>query len=41
MSSILGLEGGEAGGRLIATGTPEEVAKNKESYTAPFLAEKL
>ncbi len=37
----LGLEGGEAGGQLIATGTPEEVAKNKKSYTAPFLAEKL
>jgi excinuclease ABC subunit A len=37
----LGLEGGEAGGQLIATGTPEEVAKNKKSYTAPFLKEKL
>lgn len=37
----LGLEGGEAGGQLIATGTPEEVAKNKKSYTAPFLEEKL
>ncbi len=37
----LGLEGGEAGGRLIAAGTPEEVAQNKESYTAPFLQEKL
>ncbi|UZH55003.1 excinuclease ABC subunit UvrA [Salinimicrobium tongyeongense] len=37
----LGLEGGEAGGKLIAAGTPEEVAKNKKSYTAPFLAEKL
>ncbi|MCY2687254.1 excinuclease ABC subunit UvrA [Salinimicrobium sp. TH3] len=37
----LGLEGGEAGGQLIAAGTPEEVAKNKKSYTAPFLEEKL
>ncbi|WP_324718909.1 excinuclease ABC subunit UvrA [Salinimicrobium sp. HB62] len=37
----LGLEGGEAGGRLIAAGTPEEVAENEESYTAPFLKEKL
>ncbi len=37
----LGLEGGETGGRLIATGTPEEVAGNPESYTAPFLKEKL
>lgn len=37
----LGLEGGDAGGKLIATGTPEEVAQNEESYTAPFLMEKL
>ncbi len=37
----LGLEGGETGGYLIAAGTPEEVAKNKKSYTAPFLKEKL
>lgn len=37
----LGLEGGETGGRLIATGTPEEVAGNPESFTAPFLKEKL
>lgn len=37
----LGLEGGDTGGRLIATGTPEAVAQNAESYTAPFLMEKL
>ena len=37
----LGLDGGENGGYLIAEGTPEEVAKNKKSYTAPFLNEKL
>lgn len=37
----LGLEGGENGGRLIAAGTPEEVADNAESYTAPFLKEKI
>tara|TARA_R100001369_G_scaffold20091_4_gene37034 strand:+ start:10131 stop:12917 length:2787 start_codon:yes stop_codon:yes gene_type:complete len=37
----LGLDGGENGGYLIAEGTPEEVAKNKKSYTAPFLKEKL
>lgn len=37
----LGLEGGENGGYLIAEGTPEEVSKNKKSYTAPFLKEKL
>ncbi|MGB7785974.1 MAG: excinuclease ABC subunit UvrA [Salinimicrobium sp.] len=37
----LGPEGGEAGGYLVAEGTPEEVAKNPKSYTAPFLEEKL
>jgi excinuclease ABC subunit A len=37
----LGLDGGEDGGYLIAAGTPEEVAKNKKSYTAPYLKEKL
>ena len=33
----LGPEGGDAGGELIAQGTPEEVAKAKRSATAPFL----
>jgi excinuclease ABC subunit A len=33
----LGPEGGEAGGRIIAQGTPEELAKVKRSATAPFL----
>jgi excinuclease ABC subunit A len=33
----LGPEGGDAGGELIAHGTPEEVAKTKYSATAPFL----
>ena len=37
----LGIDGGETGGYLIAEGTPEEVAKNKKSYTAPYLREKL
>lgn len=37
----LGMDGGETGGYLIAEGTPEEVAKNKKSYTAPYLKEKL
>ncbi|CAM4266683.1 excinuclease ABC subunit UvrA [Gillisia limnaea] len=37
----LGLDGGETGGYLIADGTPEEVAKNKKSYTAPYLKERL
>jgi excinuclease ABC subunit A len=34
----LGPEGGEEGGRVIATGTPEQVAKVPESYTGSFLA---
>ena len=33
----LGPEGGDGGGTIIATGTPEEVAKNKNSYTGKFL----
>lgn len=33
----LGPEGGEEGGEIIATGTPEEVACNKVSYTGKFL----
>ena len=37
----LGPEGGEGGGRIIAEGTPEQVAKVKESYTGQFLAELL
>ncbi len=37
----LGPEGGEEGGKVIATGTPEEVAKVKASYTGGFLAEIL
>jgi excinuclease ABC subunit A len=35
----LGPEGGEEGGELIATGTPEEVAAVADSYTGRFLAE--
>jgi excinuclease ABC subunit A len=34
----LGPEGGSGGGRIIATGTPEDVAKTKGSYTGEFLA---
>ncbi|MCG1036923.1 excinuclease ABC subunit UvrA [Polaribacter sargassicola] len=37
----LGLEGGKNGGNLIFEGTPEELARNKKSYTAKYLAEKL
>ncbi len=37
----LGPEGGERGGTIVATGTPEEVAANGASYTGQFLQEKL
>jgi excinuclease ABC subunit A len=37
----LGPEGGERGGRLVAEGTPEHVAKVKASYTGQFLAKML
>ena len=33
----MGPEGGNAGGRIIAEGTPEEVARVKKSYTGQFL----
>jgi excinuclease ABC subunit A len=35
----LGPEGGEGGGEIVATGTPEEVAAVAGSYTGGFLAE--
>ena len=34
----LGPEGGNRGGRIIATGTPEDIARHPESYTGQFLA---
>jgi excinuclease ABC subunit A len=37
----LGPEGGDEGGRIVATGTPEEVAKEKNSFTGRFLKGKL
>jgi len=37
----LGPEGGDAGGEVVATGTPEEVAKNPRSYTGMVLKELL
>ena len=37
----LGPEGGQAGGEIVAKGTPEVVAKNKKSHTARFLADEL
>lgn len=37
----VGLEGGKKGGTILCAGTPEEVAKNKISYTAKFLKKEL
>ncbi len=37
----LGLEGGENGGEILCEGSPEEIIKNKISYTAKFLKEEL
>ena len=37
----LGPEGGDDGGRILITGTPEEVAKFEGSYTGKFLKDKL
>ena len=33
----LGPEGGDGGGKILFEGTPEELVKNKESYTAEYL----
>jgi excinuclease ABC subunit A len=37
----LGPEGGAQGGRIVATGTPEQVARNSHSFTGKFLARVL
>ena len=37
----LGPEGGEGGGKIIATGTPEEVTQNKNSWTGKYLKKEL
>ena len=37
----LGPEGGSGGGNIIAEGTPEDVAKNKKSYTGQYLKKTL
>jgi excinuclease ABC subunit A len=37
----LGPEGGDGGGRIVAEGPPEDVAKVKESYTGRYLKELL
>jgi len=37
----MGPEGGEAGGQIVAEGTPEQVAKNRSSYTGQYLKKML
>jgi len=37
----LGPEGGDEGGEIVACGTPEEICKNRESYTGQYLKEHL
>ena len=37
----IGMEGGKNGGKLICSGTPEEICKHKNSYTAKFLKSEL
>ena len=37
----IGPEGGEGGGEIIATGTPEDIIKIKQSYTGKYLKGKI
>jgi excinuclease ABC subunit A len=37
----IGPEGGKGGGEIVAKGTPEELIKNKKSFTAEFLKKEL
>ena len=37
----IGYEGGRGGGMVVAEGSPEEICKNKKSYTAQFLSKEL
>ncbi len=37
----IGYEGGQAGGQLVAKGTPEQILKDKKSYTAKYLKKEL
>jgi excinuclease ABC subunit A len=37
----VGPEGGEGGGKVVARGTPEQVANNKNSYTGRYLKKVL
>jgi excinuclease ABC subunit A len=35
------MEGGKKGGEILCKGTPEQIVKDKKSYTAQFLREEL
>ncbi|MCY1187853.1 UvrABC system protein A [compost metagenome] len=37
----MGPDGGDRGGKIIATGTPEQLATHPDSRTAPYLARRL
>ena len=37
----MGIEGGDEGGTVIATGTPEDIAKSNQSYTGKYLKKYL
>ena len=37
----LGPEGGDKGGKVVAVGTPEQIARNEQSYTGQFLGKYL
>ena len=37
----IGYEGGRSGGQLVAKGTPEQICKDKKSYTAKFLRKEM
>jgi excinuclease ABC subunit A len=37
----LGPEGGDEGGEIVAQGTPEDIAKNRNSYTGEYLKKVL
>jgi excinuclease ABC subunit A len=37
----MGKDGGRNGGEVLCTGTPEQICKNKQSYTTPFLVKEL
>ena len=37
----IGPDGGDKGGKVVATGTPEEITKCKESYTGYYLKKEL